>query len=385
MIQSLFVYTLLFGTMLAFAIMTSKLNGYTKLANGEIKQKSFWSFATIFPLLLFAVIFGMRYNVGTDYLSYLYSYIYNPDKSRFEFLFSNITKLLRDNDVHFSVYFGILAFIQVFFFFLSFNNQRYLFPFLIFFLAVNEEWLNWMNIIRQAIAMCIWLYSLKYIEQRKFWKYFFWIVIAFGFHKSAVVLLIFYPLLKRGSDYFKNIPLQLILLTAALVVKTVFLSYIHSLDSLVSFYGTLIGDDSMARSYNADRLSESFNESSGSGIAAYFKLFLNVIVILYSVKLKAFYNNKWFNMIYFFFFFGLLIYSIIPTGAIVLSRPFRYFYIFKTIIYAYFGYFLYRTKKIEFRLFFFYFLIITFLGIFYLSQITSNPDGFRWYKFFFEV
>lgn len=58
-------------------------------------------------------------------------------------------------------------------------------------------------------------------------------------------------------------------------------------------------------------------------------------------------------------------------------------------MYAYFLYYLYKTKTQGNRqgmnhALMYYGLIIIFLGIFYLSQITSNEDAHLWYRFFFE-
>src|SRR5690606_27269859 len=105
------------------------------------------------------------------------------------------------------------------------------------------------------------------------------------------------------------------------------------------------------------------------------KIALNIIIILNSKKIKNYYNSKWFTILYFFFFIGLLTSYIFPTGAVALTRPFRYFYIFQTIMYAYFVYFLYKTKSHGYRSILFYGLIIAFIGIFTLSIITSNDNS----------
>jgi hypothetical protein len=45
-----------------------------------------------------------------------------------------------------------------------------------------------LNAIRQSIAVAIFIFSIKYIYERKLLKYFFLTVIAFLFHRSAIVL-----------------------------------------------------------------------------------------------------------------------------------------------------------------------------------------------------
>jgi len=74
MIQSIIVYSLLMFTMILFAVYASKKVRYTS-SSGLTIQRSFWRFEILVPLILFAVIFGMRYDVGVDHLNYLHGYL----------------------------------------------------------------------------------------------------------------------------------------------------------------------------------------------------------------------------------------------------------------------------------------------------------------------
>lgn len=388
MIQSVIVYSLLMGVMLLFAVYTVTKSRYSITSVGPIKQRSFWHFETIFPLLFFAVIFGMRYDVGVDHLDYLEGYLWREYVGKNEFLFNLLSEFGWKLNLHYAVYFAIIAFIQVFFFFYAFKDERYLFPFLVFFLFTNGEWTFWMNGIRQALAMCIWIFSLKYIEEKKFLRYLLWGIVAFFFHKSAIILLVFYPILRNGKDYFKSIPLQLILIAAAFAFQVLFSGIIIKFEPVIIYYMNLLGGD-LYRNYDMEGLMSSYRESTGTGLAYLFKIILNVGIILYSKKLKLFYNNKRFNIIYFFFFIGLVTSYMFPGGAIAITRPFRYFYIFQTIMYAYFLYFLYKTKLKDTpqgvpHALMYYGLIVIFLGIFYLSQITANENDHLWYQFYFD-
>lgn len=378
------------GVMLLFAVYAASKSRYSSIAtNGShINKRSFWHFETIFPLLLFAIIFGMRYDVGVDHLGYLEPYLWKEYAGKNDLLFNLLSELGWRLNLHYVVYFSLIAFIQVFFFFYAFKNERYLYPFLVFFLFTNGEWGFWMNGIRQALAMCIWIFSLKYIEEKKIWNYLLWGILAFLFHKSAIILLIFYPILRNGKDYFKSISLQLLLIGGAFVFQVLFSDLIISFEPVIAYYLNLLGND-LYSSYNLESLMDSYKENDGTGLVYIFRIVLNVVIVLYSSKLKTFYNSKRFNVIYFFFFIGLITSYMFPGGYISFTRPFRYFYIFQSIAYAYFLYYLYKTKlknlpvgKLHALLY--YGLVIIFLGIFYLSQITSNENAHFWYQFFFE-
>jgi len=373
------------GVMILCAVIASQKGSFYVSPNGQIRQKTFWKFEIIFPLLLFAIIFGMRYNVGVDHLSYLEGYLWREHVGKGELLFNLLSEIGWKMNLHYVIYFGIIAFIQVFFFFYAFKDERFLFPFLVFFLFTNGDWMFWMNGIRQALAMCIWIFSIRYIEDKKFWKYLFWCIVAFLFHRSAIVLIIFYPILKNGKDYFKSILLQLILFAGAFVFREIFSQVIMRIEAIITFYSNIIGGEELYSSYDMEGLINSFREPQGTGLAHLFQIILNVGIILYSKKLKLFYNNKRFNIIYFFFFIGLVTLYMFPVGTISITRPFRYFYIFQTITYAYFLFFLYKTKlKNTPHILMYYGLIIVFLGIFYLSQITANENNHLWYQFYFD-
>lgn len=251
------------GVMLLCSVVASKNSSHVSLS-GQLIQKSFWRFETLFPLLLFAVIFGMRYNVGVDYLGYLEGYLWKQHVSKGELLFDLLSEIGWKLNLHYTVYFGILALIQVFFFFYAFKDERYLYPFLVFFLFTNGDWQFWMNGIRQALAMCIWIFSIKYIEEKKFWKYFLWCIIAMLFHRSAAILIIFYPILRNGKDYFKSIPLQLLMLAGAFIIQYLFSSLFIYLESLINSYANIIGGG-VYSGYDLEAIQESFVEPKGTG------------------------------------------------------------------------------------------------------------------------
>lgn len=370
--------------MFLFALSASRKGSYYTTNNGIITERSFWRFDTIAPLVLFAIVFGMRYDVGVDHVGYIEGYLWREYVGKNEplfFLFSDIGWFF---NLHYVVYFAMLAFVQVFFFFYAFKDHRYIYPLLIFFIFTTGSIFFWMNGIRQAMAMCVWIFTLRYIEQKKWKPYIIWGITAVLLHKSAIILFIFYPILRNGKDYFKSIPLQLVLFASAFIIKEVFFDIIIRFESVVNFYISLLGEETYQRSYNIERLMDSFVEAGGTGLAYLFNIGVNLIVILYSTKLKQFYNSKWFNIMYFFFFIGLLTMYMFPIGAVSFTRPFRYFYIFQPILYAYFGCFFYKKRGDGRKLILLLLLIIGFSGIFILSQYTATEDSHSLFQFYFQ-
>lgn len=389
MLQSILVYTLIILVMLLFANIAKRKAVYQTGQYGELVQKrSFWSFEIVFMLLFFALMFGMRYDVGTDHLGYLFSYIEGSvgENLRMEPLFRWISKICYDLNIHPIIYFAIWAFIQITFFLLAFKNERYLFPLLITFLFFNLSFTFWMNGIRQALAMCIWLYSITFIVEKKFWHYIIWGIIAFLFHRSALILFVFYPLLRNGKDYFKSIPLQLILFVSVFIIKNVFEVFILQLEPIIEQFQTILGgEDNLYAAYTMDNMLEDLNnEVEGTGLAYMFRILVWVIIILYSRKLKSYYNSKKFNIIYFFFFFSLLSFYIFPNGIVALRRPFSYFPVFQTIMLAYFVYYLFRSNSFRFNRLLAYALIIAFIGVFYLNMLGATERSSILFQFYFQ-
>lgn len=380
--QSIVLYSTLILAMVSFAKLYSMKENHRE-GDGSIVSKPKSSiFYLIFIMLSFSLMMGLRFDVGTDYFAYQEGYIYNFDVGKGEILFNWIRELFNNFNLHYSVYFSYLAFLNISFFLFAFKRDAFILPLLLFFLLTNEDWLFWMNGIRQAIAMCIWIFALKYIEKKKFWRYLFWCVIAIGFHKSAIILILLYPILQNEKVYFENIKLQLILFAGAFFIQYSFGSFLEQIEPLIQFYQSeLFGG---AYSYSTERLKEEASSTvEGSGIAYLFRVVLSIIIIVYSKKLKRYYNSNWFNIIYFLFFVGLLVQNIFPLGSIVLTRPFRYFFIFKGIMFAYFVYYLLKSNSPNNRIFGTA-LIFTFIAIFYLNIITANANSHLWYQFYFQ-
>lgn len=382
--QSVLVYCSLMFIMMFFSVIAAKKANSYILDNGNLTVKrSFWKLEIIFPILLFAIIMGMRYDVGVDYLTYLNNYLYKNYSGKGEVLFNLFSDVGWLFNFHFVYFFTAIAFTQILFFFLAFKDERYLYPLLIFFLFTTGNFLFWMNVLRQALALCIWLYALKFIETKKPYIYFAICLAIFMVHRSSVILFIFYPILRNGKDYFASIKLQLVLFLSAFVFEQLFFSLLMKFENIISFYTSLLGDG-LYNSYSINNLVQEFSESKGSGFAVYFKILLNLIIIFYSVRLKKFYNSNRFIIIYFFFFLGVITTYIFPEGAISLSRPFRYFYIFQPIMYAYFLYYLYKKRKSETNFLLFSGLLLIFMGIFILSQSSATKDSHSLYQFYFQ-
>ena len=380
-LQSIVLYSTLLLVMVSLAQMYSLNQRYQIANNVRVGESKSGIFYLIFIMFFFSLMMGLRYDVGTDYMAYQEGYIYNYDAGKGEVLFNWIRESFNSLELHYSAYFTFLAFLNISFFLCAFKKNAFILPLLLFFLLTNGDWLVWMNLIRQTIAMCIWIYALNFIEKKNFWWYFFWCVIAIGFHTSAILLIPLYPILRNGKDYFKNIKLQLILFGGAFLIQSLFGFFFNRIEPLIQFYQTELSGD--IYKYSTERFKEEASSTmGGSGIAYILRIVLSVIIIVYSKRLKNYYDSKWFITIYFLFFIGLLTENIFPVGSIVLTRPFVYFFIFKGIMFAYLVYYLFKSQSPNNRIFGTA-LIFIFTAIFYLNIITANANSHLWYQVWF--
>lgn len=372
MLQSLIVYLPLMTIMILFGSLAAK-----RVSLKPGLKIAFFKWEVLFPLLCFGIVFGMRYGVGTDHLTYLHNYNTGENIDRYELLFRWITILLAKNNFHFTTYFGLWALLQVFFLFYAFKEERYLFPYLAFLIFAGGYFLPWMNGIRQDLAACIFIFSIRFIDEKKLWKYLLWCSIAFLFHKSAVILFILYPLLRNGRDFFKNILLQLIVLFVSL-------AFFYSDIQIEKYINFLIEPFAAWFNYNysIERISHLVTEIN-TGIGFLLALLIDILIILYSKKLKIFFNSKRFFIIYNLYYIGIIT-RLVFGGSMVLLRPFRYFSYFKLIITAYFIYYLFKNAKLSFNQILFFLVLIIYLLLFGATLYNGDTNTAK-FVFFWQT
>lgn len=341
----------------------------------DIKSRKPFPLELILAIVFFSLMMGFRYEVGEDYPNYYESYKYGDFLERFEYLFLLLSYTCYNLQLPVWAYFSILAFLQICFFTLYFRDDIYILPLVFLLLFVEGSYLFWLNGIRQAIALCIWLYAVRFIEKKELWKYLLFTAIAFGFHKSVIYLILAYPLLKEGKDYFKKNFFQLVLVVIAFVVRFSFSDYLDSIEKLA----LLAQDTANMGDYVAKLSDDVAREASGTGLAWLFFTLCYILVVCYSKRLKSFYKGSRFTIIYTLFFVGLLINICLPAHSVILSRPFRYLYIFQPIVMSYFCYYLQRQGRNERLLS--YLILAGYIGAFYLNQITATKDSHIWFQF----
>lgn len=186
-------YFVFFSLILVFLVL-SKL-GYTR----------FW----IFICFIFSGLFsGFRYEVGVDF----YSYIDNIDNilhgysTSFEignvFLIRVIGGLNLSYQFFF-LFYSILTSIFIFLFVSRYSLSLVTSSFFYFFFSVF--YLASFNAVRQYLAISIFLFSIRYILERKILFFFVSILVASMFHLSAILMLPLYFILNLNGSFSRYI------------------------------------------------------------------------------------------------------------------------------------------------------------------------------------
>lgn len=159
-----------------------------------------------FLLLLFILVAGFRFRVGGDSLGYADDFASLPTLSQLStfnfkdaqydplwYVFNAIIKSICNDFIFFQFVEAIIVNSIVFYIIKKYGKFKYwtvLFYFLLYYLYFNME------ILRESLAVCVFLLSLPFLLKRKWIVFYLVAYLAFSFHSSALVLF-FLPFMYR--------------------------------------------------------------------------------------------------------------------------------------------------------------------------------------------
>ena len=169
----------------------------------------YYFFTALIPFIVLFCVSGFRYNVGMDFK---YTYVYTFEKIlsgsrnvRADIGFYLLNKIIIFLGGSVQWIFIITSFIINFFvirsIFCQSKNKM-----LSFFIYICGTFFFFsLNGIRQSIAISIFYYSLKYIENKRFDKYLLCNIIGCLFHNSAIIFIPLYFILSKEYKTYKKI------------------------------------------------------------------------------------------------------------------------------------------------------------------------------------
>lgn len=315
-------------------------------------------------IMIFAIVFGIRYNVGIDHLRYIESYetlrIVGGDAVDTEFGFLLVGKFFAYFNLHYSWYFFFLSFLQLFLLFYALRYHYKVIGWVILTFILSTTFLNFMNGIRQELAFCFQVVALFYLSRKCYLWCYVYIGLAILFHTSAILLLPL-PLLYVKRDFYINkISIQVILffifLIGSLVFKPAIPIFAALMDVLEIFgyegykYMALGGDLSF------------LEPRREAGLGFILLILMNLINISQSNKVKLYYKSPFLNIMYDFYYVGVL-YYFIASGSLILGRINYYFYNFSFIISAFTLYYFSKNSSNR-NLLYMILMLLIYIGVF---------------------
>lgn len=333
----------------------------------KIKHKHLISlryFSYIF--LVFQV--GLRWETGTDWNPYLNHFQkmpldFNGNYMGFEFGYNLIVFLIKLILDEYTLFLMFHSIVFHFFIFKGFNFlSNYFFPCLLMYyvLLIGLEGSN-----RQLIAICLCLYSLKFLIKKNNKYFFLLITVAFFFHQTAILFLVYYFLNRKINTF--------------VFFSILFFSIFIGLSSLpLTLFGVLGEKLSGVSADKAEFYLESANKMMSENSLSIFGLVKRFLLLfLFYINSKKI--SKWvpfYNLIFNGYFIGVLIYCLFSSSLIILvNRGSLYFNIMEPILISYL---IFMVPKKLFSIYFFIIFIMSFF--FFFRSVRVYDDLFIPYK-----
>lgn len=157
-------------------------------------------------LLFLILVSSLRYEFGADYVSY-YS-IFNDIKDNninvyiqgLEKGYVYLNKIIVFFNLDFMWIFFIITSLNLFLIYkiliyLEVDSKDYWFILFLYLISINYYFYH-LSMLRQSVAIYLFIFSLKYLYEKKLYKFILIIMIGVCFHKSAILLLGIYPIVK---------------------------------------------------------------------------------------------------------------------------------------------------------------------------------------------
>lgn len=285
--------------------------GLSYLATNHDIDIQFRSYSKVLLLLFIFWFSGFRDNLGSDYPTYTdrllgTAYLNFGIEPAFS-IFANIIHYTSLTPVFF---FLIIAIVTNYFFIKSFFRYNYTFYILIIYLLTPLFFLDTFNAIRAMCAASIFVFSCKYIESKEFFKFLFFILLAFSIHLTAIFLLPFYFIARLNLN---KLVLSLLLISSFILGTIIKISFDAFFLKVIPYYSMYTYRDT---------------QHSGSGLL---NIIFNLILLLLIYKKQLITTSTKNTIAFNLFFIGIFFSNFMPSFFYI-SRFAMYFIVFGSIV-----------------------------------------------------
>lgn len=207
-------------------------------------------FLLALSLSIWFVLAAIRYFVGTDYEQYVFLQIPEVLRGKFdrvEILYRIVINL-GFNIGEYQGVFILTHLIIMIFIYLALINSSVNYTWSVFVFIYSGFFNISLNIMRQAIAMSIFLYAIKFIRNKEFTKYVIYMLFAVGFHKLAILYIPVYFI-----NRFKIKPVLFFMISIfAFIFNVRIRSLFYILSTKFNFYTSYFGSKYDTQSVQKD-------------------------------------------------------------------------------------------------------------------------------------
>lgn len=345
MLLSLAVYILLALTLFALG-WHARQRDDVRQAHG-LPHLPFYCWEVLTAIGVIALIFGVRYETGSDHIMYLEQYFNMCNhgtvvrEGGIESGFSLITKLIATLKCHFTIYFGFWALLQAVLLYWGVRHRKLVLPWLGLLLILGPYSINWFSFLRQWVVTFGCVAMVPWVANRKFWPYLAGVLLLSTIHYSAFLLLPVYFLpFERISLLSRKKLLAIYAVCFLLGLYPVWIKAFGFLTDLVSWVGYERYSAMLANLLSGDFHRPSF------GPMRLIAIYTQVIAIWYYPQLRASRPND--RLLPVFFAFSLLascFETLFINTAHYMVRPADLFYVCLLIVVAYTADYLYERKQ----------------------------------------
>ena len=324
-------YTLKY--ILIVSLIYSGYNIQQKTNQGNYKY-SYW-LASSLGLIVYALVEGLRYGRGVDYMSYM-SMIQSPYDAKYlgvEYVFISLNKFLHYFNFHYSLVFFIYSFLLMWscLFLLKERREFALFVLPLFYITTIEQS---ENLVRHYFAYSFLLISLKYVVNKNYLKSIIFIVLGVFSHYSLLIILPFLALFVFVKNPFINVYVIL----ALYILSNMYIVPVEKLNELL-----LILNSNVSADIYSNYLNSTSHWLLGLGLQGsseimsgwyYLRIYLVPFIVLYfGYRILDEYRDSGFSIYYHLYFIGTIFLPIARSAPTeLLYRLSMYFTTFFYIV-----------------------------------------------------
>lgn len=314
MIQTIILYGSLFLLLEFSATVYSKKD---KSDKRELTHPAIY-----ISIAAYAIVFGLRYEVGMDYLSYLRDYLLAPNQwyleySRFEIGWATMTSIIGKMNLHYTVYFGFIALLQGIFLYKAFTSYPKIMPYFVLVFILGGFFITFQNGLRQCLVISVEIFLLMRFDKIKWHYYILGSLLLTLIHQSAFILLLIYPLMifKKGF-VFSGRNLAIIYITCVCIgyLMDMFSSLISS-----EYFSRILTGGKYEEYLESARLNDRVDDA---GLGFLLMTIFNVCVFYTYYRVNPRHDSH-LNCIFRLFFIGTCLSVLFPT-SILIQRPLMY-------------------------------------------------------------